>query len=96
MIRALTHPQQLGGIVVFTLLALLPSLIHLSWLTVPVTNPLLAIGPLAAGCGLAVRFRFVFINPTLIGTVAAALIWTTNWIMSAGDYACCATLPVRH
>ena len=85
--------RRLIGTIAFTALALLPSITQLSSLTIPVTNPLLAVGPLLAGFGLAARFAQAGFGFFPLGVVVTGLIWITNWLMMA-DGNCCS--PVGH
>ena len=92
MIRALPS-RRLIGTIVFTALALLPSITHLSLFTIAVTNPLLVVGPLLAGFGLAARFSRASFGFFPLGAVVTGLIWIANWLMMA-DGNCCS--PVGH
>jgi hypothetical protein len=72
-------------------LSFLPSLLHLAMLTVQVTNPLVALGPVIAGFWLAAGIREIRVSFVLLGTLITTLIWTANWLMLAG-HGCCSTI----
>lgn len=71
-------------------MAFLPAIIHLAWRNFPVTNPLVALGPVAAGFWLAASLREIRLSIALLGAAFTALLWAINWLMLAG-HNCCAT-----
>ncbi len=85
------NPLNRATLPLFFALAFLPSLLHLATLTVQVTNPLVALGPVIAGFWLAAGIREIRVSFVLLGTLITTLIWTANWLMSAG-HGCCSTL----
>jgi hypothetical protein len=91
MTQAFVSFNRLPGLVLFGVLALLPSLAHLTWQTLPATQPLLALGPVVAGFGVAARFVPLRAGFLALGPLVAGLIWTANWLMMAGS-TCCSTI----
>ena len=83
-------PQKTIGLLFFSSLAFLPSILHLASQNVPLTNPVVALGPIAAGFLFASSVREIRVNFLLLGTLLATLLYSVNWLMFAG--ACCSTL----
>ena len=69
-------------------LSLLPSMIHLTWKSVPVINPYVAIGPITAGFVFAAGLCRTRMSFAVLGVLVTALIWMTNWLMAAGSDCC--------
>ena len=57
----------------------------------PVTNPLVAPGPVIAGFWLAASVREIRVSFALLGALIATVLWSANWLMMAG-HACCSTI----
>ena len=91
MLLAHRNAKWFFSTVSFGALALLPSIVHLTWLAVPITNPFLTGGPLAAGFGLAAVLGKTRFHCTALGAVLTVLIWMAYWLMLAGG-ACCQTI----
>jgi len=72
----------------FFALAFLPSILHLLLPDFLVTNPLTALGPVAAGCWLAAGLREIRVSYALLGALMTALLWAANWLMTANGNCC--------
>ena len=79
----------------FFALAFTPSIFHLTSFGLPVADPLLALGPLAAGFWLAASFREIRLNFALLGSLLTVFLWLTNWLMLAGRD-CCGNVLAPH
>ena len=84
----MANPLNRAALPWFFALAFLPSLLHLATFTVPVTNPLVSLGPVIAGFWVASSAREIRLSFALLGTVITTLIWMANWLMLAG-HGCC-------
>jgi len=91
IIQSIAFPQKPIALLFFCALAFLPSVLHLAWQNLPVTNPIAALGPVAAGFWFASSIREIRVNSVLLGTLITMLLWSVNWLMFAG-HACCSTI----
>jgi hypothetical protein len=89
--HSILSPLQPAQLPLFFALAFLPSLLRLAAFAVPVTNPLAALGPIAAGFWFAASVREIRYPLALLGPVVSALLWSVNWLMMAGGV-CCQTM----
>jgi hypothetical protein len=85
------NPLNRAALPLFFVLAFLPSILHLAAFDVPVTNPLVVLGPVAAGFWFAATIREIRVNFALPGTLKTTLLWSVNWLMLAG-HTCCSTI----
>jgi hypothetical protein len=85
-------PQRAAGSLLFAVFALLPAIVHLTRLSVSITHPALAAGPLVAGLAVAGRLTATRVGLTSLGTFLGLLIWTANLLMMAGTNECCGTI----
>jgi PhoH-like ATPase len=69
----------------------MPVLLRLMSQDVPMTNPLAAFSPVAAGFWLAAGFREIRLGFALLGALTTTLLWLANWLMTAGG-GCCSTM----
>lgn len=88
LFHQLINPFNRAALPFFFALAFLPGILRLGLHDFPVTNPLVALGPAAAGFWLAAGFREIRASFALLGTLIAALLWLANWLMTA-DANCC-------
>jgi len=89
--RLISNPFQAGALPLVFALAFLPSILRLAWHGFPVTNPMVAPGPVIAGFWLASGIREIRVSFALLGTLITTLIWAANWLMMAG-HGCCSTM----
>ena len=89
--RTFTSPLNRAALPLFFVLAFLPSILHLASSDVPVTNPLVSLGPVIAGFWFAASLREIRVSFALLGTLITTLLWAVNWLMLAG-HACCSTI----
>ncbi len=86
--RPFINPFDRAALPLFFALAFLPSILHLVLHGFGVTNPLAALSPVAAGFWLAAGFRGNRVGFTMLGALVAALLWSVNWLMTAGGGCC--------
>jgi hypothetical protein len=91
LIQTITFPQKPIALLVFSVLAFLPSVLHLACQNLPVTNPFAAVGPIVAAFWFAAGIREIRVNAALLGALITTLLWSVNWLMFAG-HACCSTI----
>jgi hypothetical protein len=84
------HPLDRVALPFFFGLAFLPGILRLVLPDFPVTNPLAALSPVAAGFWFAASFREIRMSFALLGLLVTALLWSANWLMMAGG-GCCST-----
>ena len=89
--RSFVSPLTRLTLPLFFTLAFLPSILHLMSLNVPVTNPLAALGPIAAGVWLVVSLAENRVGLAVLGPLIPTLLWAVNWMMLAG-HSCCSTM----
>jgi hypothetical protein len=89
--RIISNPLVRAALPLFFALAFLPSILRLATLHVPVTNPLVALGPVIAGFWLAASVREIRVRFALLGALIATVLWSANWLMMAGGF-CCQTI----
>jgi hypothetical protein len=85
------NPLNRNALPFFFALAFMPVLLRLMLHDVPMTNPLAALSPVAAGFWLAAGFREIRLGFALLGALTTALLWLANWLMTAGG-GCCSTM----
>src|SRR5665213_2571851 len=88
--NSFANPLNRAALPLFFALAFLPSILHLALFNLPVTNPLVALGPVAAGFWLTGGLRGMRVNFTLACALITTVLWAVNWLMLA-DGNCCAT-----
>ena len=82
------HPFGRTALPLFFALAFLPSILHLVSPSFGVINPLVALSPIAAGFWLAAGLREIRVSYALFGALITALLWSANWLMTAGGGCC--------
>ncbi len=87
----LINPLARTALPFFFAIAFLPSILQLALPDLPITNPLAALSPAAAGFWLAAGLREIRMNFALLGGFLTALLWAVNWLMLAG-HGCCSTM----
>jgi len=90
LLHALINPLAHAALPFFFALAFLPSILRLALPDFTVTNPLAALRAVAAGFWLAALFREIRMRFALLGVLVTALLWSANWLMTAGG-GCCST-----
>ena len=89
--RPFINPFGPAALPLFFALAFLPGILRLVLHDFPVTNPLAALSPAAAGFWLAAGFREIRVSYALLGALMTTLLWAANWLMMAGGF-CCQTI----
>ncbi len=89
--RPFINPFDRAALPLFFALAFLPGVLRLVLHGFSVTNPLVALGPVAAGYWLAASFQEIRVSYALLGALMTALLWAVNWLMLAG-HSCCSTI----
>jgi hypothetical protein len=86
--RPFINPFDRAALPLFFSLAFLPGILRLVLHGFLVTNPFVALGPVAAGFWLAASFRGIRLNYALLGALMTALLWSANWLILAGGNCC--------
>jgi hypothetical protein len=89
--RLISNPLNAAALPLFFALAFLPALLHLTGHDFLAANLPVAAGPLAAGFWLAAGIREIRVRFALLGPLIAIILWSVNWLMTAGG-GCCSTL----
>lgn len=91
IVPAITRQPTPVVLAVFCVFAFLPSVLHLVSRDIAVTNPMVALGPVAAGFWFAATVRDIRMNTALLGVLITVFLWSVNWLMLAGSD-CCSTM----